>query len=655
MLYVFSATLFVGAFLLFWIQPLFTKAVLPLLGGSANVWNTALVFFQAGLLAGYGYVHATSRLLSPRKQVGLHLALLVGAVFFLPPAVPDWEPPASELPIPWLLSLFGTGIGVPFLAIAATAPLLQRWLTRTSHVAASDPYFLYAASNAGSIFALLTFPSLLEPFLGLSRQRAYWSGLFGALVLLVLCAAWLALRAEGSDVEGEADRNPRTTAPSRAARLRWLLLAFAPSSLLLGVTTHITTDVAATPLFWVVPLALYLLTYVIAFSRRPAIRHRTALAAQPFFVILLAVVLSGQLFLWAAIAAHLATFFVVALVCHGELARRRPHTRFLTEFYLWIAGGGLLGGIFNAILAPVLFPRVWEYPLMLVVACTLRPILGTGAGSGAPAGESETPVPGLAWRDVGFPAALLAGGWFLGRLASHPTPWQRPVLVLLLVATGTAVYAFRRRPIRFGLGVGALLLVLGTAIRSPFEVLESRRSFYGVYTIRSDANHEAYFLFHGTTVHGAALRDSAGWREPLAYYHPNGPLGSILGDDPGARRIGVVGLGVGSASCYARPGQQWTLFEIDPAVETLARDTRYFHYLQECGEGMRVVLRDARLALQEVPNGRFDRLIGDAFSSDAIPVHLLTKEAVDLYLAKTAPDGLLAFHITNRHMDLEPV
>lgn len=654
----FACTIFLSAFLLFWIQPLFTKTVLPLLGGAPNVWNTALLFFQATLLVGYGYVHLATRRLSLRSQTLLHLGVLVAALAFLPPALAGASPPASGMPTAWLLGLLAASIGLPFMALSATSPLLQRWLSGTSHRAASDPYFLYAASNAGSVLALLAFPFLLEPWLGLARQRSLWSLFFVALLVLVGAVAGLAWKHTTVAAEPRTDsapgrrdaraeraprpaENPGPPAPSAPDRARWILLAFAPSSLLLGVTTHITTDLAAAPLFWVVPLALYLVTYILAFSRR-AVGRRAAYELQPILVLLLAVTLGGQPPLSAALPLHLLTFFVVALVCHGELARRRPHPSHLTEFYVWIALGGALGGTFNALLAPLLFSSVLEYPLALALACTLRP---------TPHGERLAPD----WRDVAVPAVLAVGGMAAAGAMAELSRWKWPLLVVLLSLVGAAVYGFRGRPVRFGLGVAALLLVAAVPFRSAFDLLESRRSFFGVYTVRLDPSGGFHLLFHGTTIHGAQAREPEGWDIPRMYYHPGGPLGDVMRHGPERREVGVVGLGVGSVACYAEEGQKWVFYEIDPLVERIARDTRHFHYLSECGGPAEVVIGDARLSLKAAPDDGFDLLIIDAFTSDAIPVHLMTREAVESYADKTREGGLIAFHISNRHMDLEPV
>ncbi|MGH2658020.1 MAG: hypothetical protein ACRDIZ_15220, partial [Actinomycetota bacterium] len=372
-----AATMLTSALLLFWVQPMLTKVILPILGGTPAVWNTALVFFQAALLTGYLYAHLSSRWLGDRRQPLLHVLVLAGAALFLPIALPDgWRPPTEGSPVLWLLGTLTVTLGVPFVALSATAPLLQRWFAATDHPDARDPYFLYAASNLGSMAALLGYPFVIEPLIGLDDQRTVWSAAYGVVAILIVASAWAVRRRPG---QRDLARVDATTPPSptRWTKARWILLAFAPSSLLIGVTTHITTNIAAVPLFWVLPLALYLLTFVIVFSRRPVLRHSWMIRSMPYLAIVMAILLC--LSVNAALplpflVLHLGAFFVLAMVCHGELARTRPATAHLTEFYLWIALGGVLGGAFTALVAPIVFDSVVEYPLALLLAIALTPI-----------------------------------------------------------------------------------------------------------------------------------------------------------------------------------------------------------------------------------------------------------------------------------------
>jgi hypothetical protein len=640
----FAITLFVSALLLFWVQPMFSRMVLPTLGGSPAVWNTAMVFFQTALLAGYLYAHLISRWLGLRRQVALHLAFLTVAALTLPIAIgPGWTPPTEGTPVFWLIALLAWCVGLPFLVVSATAPLLQKWFAASGHPAAHDPYFLYGASNLGSMLALLGYPLLLEPLLTLDRQNQAWAfGYAGLALLVATCGLAVWRRPSGG---AASDRSPTALAGHAIGwrqRLHWLALAFAPSSLLLAVTAYITTDLASVPLLWVVPLGLYLLTFVIVFARRPVLRHAWMIKAQPFIVIPLALLFTQSAAFWLVLPLHLAAFFVTAMVCHGELARRRPATSHLTEFYLWMAFGGMLGGVFNALLAPIAFDWVVEYPLALVVACLLRPRLGEDRGRllgnlGLPLIVLLLMLLHVQWRRLGLPELGAVGA------------------LALLVPVAMLLYGFAARPLRFGLGVAAVLGVVLLA-GEPNQVQARARSFFGVYTVRHDPA-GYHFLVHGTTVHGAQHTDPAARREPLTYFHRDGPLGQIfaaLADHP-PRTVGAVGLGVGTVACYRQPGQRWTFFEIDPLVEQIARDRRYFHYLEDCAPAAEVVLGDARRSLQEVAPGQYDLMILDAFSSDAIPVHLLTREAFALYLDKLAPGGLIALHISNRNLDLAPV
>jgi spermidine synthase len=416
-------------------------------------------------------------------------------------------------------------------------------------------------------------------------------------------------------------------------------LAFVPSSLLLGVTQHITTDLAAVPLFWVVPLALYLLTFVIAFARRPAIPHRLALKLQIVLLLPVAFTFYWQIkALWLVFALHLAAFFFTALACHGELAKSRPPAARLTEFYLWMSFGGVLGGAFNAFAAPLLFNSVLEYPLMLALAGLLRPTLAEGPRS-------------RVW-DLALPA-ILAAALIPKAQVVH---WGLIATLLYAVTVGLLAYSFGARPLRFALGV-ALILVTGRSDRlgGP-SALHQARSFFGVHRVLADREAGVRVLLHGTTIHGAQAIDESRRGEPLAYYHREGPLGQAFEAlSARVKRVGAVGLGAGASACHKRDGQQWRFFDIDPVVEQIARDPRWFDYLARCAPGAPVILGDARLTLADEPDGAFQLLLLDAFSSDAIPLHLLTREALALYVRKLAPGGVLMLHISNWHIDLEPV
>lgn len=640
---VFAGTLFLSATLLFWVQPLVARLLLPLLGGAPAVWNACMVFFQALLLAGYLYAHATVRWLGERRQPLLHLALLLVPLPFLPLALDAERARAfAGVPNPTLplLGLLLATVGAPFFVLSASAPLLQRWFFALGAPRARDPYFLYAASNAGSMLALLAYPVVLEPWLGLHRQTECWA--LGYLVFAVAMGAaalFTAVRAAPATISADP-------APPLAwrRRLRWLALAFVPSSLLLGVTTHVSTDVAAMPLFWVVPLAVYLGTFICVFATRPPVSHALMIRVLPFLVTVTAAVLVSDIAdpLWAMVGLHLGTFACAAMVCHGELARDRPHPAHLTEFYLWLALGGVLGGLFNSLVAPLVFAGVAEYPLALVLAVLCRP------------GEREKAflVP-IALGVVTAAVVLAAEG------AGLP-PRLGPLLFALPLVANHVLGA--RRPARFAVGLGAVLFAATLHPGRLGATIAQTRNFFGVLKVTRDPGGEFVQIVHGRTVHGRQSTRPEARGVPLAYYHPSGPAGDVfaaVAERVPQARIAVVGLGAGALAAYARPGQAWTFYEINPAVVRVATDRQVFSFMADAfgddGRWPPVVLGDARLRLADVPQGSYDVLVLDAFSSDAVPAHLLTREAVDLYARTLRPGGMIAAHVSNRFVDLVPV
>ncbi|HEV7889762.1 MAG TPA: fused MFS/spermidine synthase [Pyrinomonadaceae bacterium] len=719
----FAVTLFLSALLLFWVQPLAGKMVLPLLGGAPAVWNTCLLFFQAALLAGYGYVHASTRLLSTRAQVLLHVTLLLTAALALPVVINETRGgvPDEAHPALWLLKTLALTAGPPFFALSASAPLLQKWFSRTRDPSAGDPYFLYAASNAGSLLALLAFPVLFEPALTLGGQTRAWSALYFALVVLVVACAVASLRAgKGRDAnalsdevdaartatdESEAVRNrvehvSGATTLTLRRRLRWALLAFVPSSLVMGVTTYVTTDLVAVPLLWVVPLALYLLSFVIVFARRRVVSRGLAAKVLPGAAVMLALVyLSGATQpAWFLIFFHLLFLFAAALVCHGQLADERPDARHLSEFYLWLAIGGALGGLFNALVAPLVFRTVIEYPLVIILASYLRPafrrergrLLGLRLGArraahvskfGAEdggvddesvAGSDEDAVgvvDGEAETEGRVRVVDLLPPLYLGALAAalaymvqqfELRPVERAALALgapLFLLN----YFFAPRPLKFAVGLCSVMLASAYFYEARGPALHESRNFYGTHRVTADSSGGVHWLSHGSTLHGTQYTDPKRACEPLSYYHREGPLGSVFAAldvkaNARARSVAVVGLGAGTTAAYARAGEGWTFYEIDPEVVNIARDPAFFTYLSSCaGAPVRIVTGDARLRLREAPPSAYDLIVLDAFSSDAVPAHLLTREAVALYLSKLAPGGVIAFHVSNRSLELERV
>lgn len=645
----FALTLLLGSALLFVVEPMFARMILPQLGGSPAVWNTCLVFFQAALLGGYAYAHLLTRLLAVRTQVIVHVTLVLFAAMALPVGPsPDWLPPVNTSPIPWLLMILAAGVGAPFTVLSATSPLLQHWFAHGDHPAARDPYHLYASSNVGSIAALLGYPFLIEPFLSLTQQRSTWTFAYWMFAALVVACATVAARF-GTAVTSECV-DEETAAVCRVSwkdRATWLVLAIVPSSLLLSVTTYLSTDVAAIPLLWVAPLALYLLTFVSAFARRQLIPPRLAERALPLALIPLVLLMTtapgGVVLLLFPL--HLTVFFLCALTLHTGLARRRPARGHLTEFYLWIGAGGVLGGLLNTLIAPLIFTGVTEYPVGLIAACVVQQLARQHAKSP------------FTWSDFLFPA-LVGGAVVSASTGARLNVLHPGLFIAIMAGLGMLSFSFSRRPIRFSLAIAALL-VMRIAPITETGLVYAQRTFFGVLRVQHDGSPSRHLLLHGSTVHGQQDLRPEFRSEPLTYYHRSGPIGQVLAAlAPSLDRahIGVVGLGAGSLAAYARRDQQWTFFEIDPAVVKIARDPQLFTYLEPCGDRCRVVLGDARLSLaRDEQSDRFSLLVLDAFSSDAIPVHLVTREALALYLSKLTADGLLAFHISNRHLDLEPV
>ncbi len=656
-LVLFTITIFVSAVLLFAVQPMFAKMVLPLLGGAPAVWNTCMLFFQATLLAGYAYAHVTDRAFRVRHQATIHLVLLVTPLLLLPIAVPEaWRSPSQDHPVTWLLALLIVALGLPFFVVSTTGPLVQAWFARSDHPLAHDPYFLYAASNTGSLAALLAYPTVVEPNLHLADQSRLWSLGYVVLVLLLVgCAA--VVWPSRTSTSPQVVPGTRSAGPSRAMRDpaasisvwrrgRWILLAFIPSSLMLGLTTYVTTDLAPMPLLWVVPLSIYLFSFVLTFGRRVRISYSLVSRLMPIFVVPLAatMVVGSVGALWVLVPLHLITLFVASLLCHGELASSRPAADRLTEFYLWISIGGVLGGIFNALVAPATFNSAVEYPLALAMACLVR--------------RRDTSATPAASRRQDFRLAVVVAAATFGLLwLAHTLPSLSSLPAVPAIGVPALLcFAVRNRPLPFGLGIGTLLITGLGILAAGDETVLRERSFFGVSQVRVYPAERLTLLLSGTTKHGAQSLDPARRQEPLSYYHRTGPIGQVFAALPAQDipRVAIIGLGAGSLACYGTPGQQFTFYEIDPTVLRIARDPRYFTFLQLCPPEIRVVLGDARLSLVAAPDASYGLIVLDAFSSDAIPSHLMTREALRLYLRKLRESGLLAFHISNNRLDLEP-
>ncbi|MCS6852239.1 MAG: fused MFS/spermidine synthase [Gemmataceae bacterium] len=800
----FALTMFLSALLLFLVQPMIAKMILPKFGGTPAVWNTCMVFFQAALLAGYSYAHWTTARLGPRQQSRLHTAVLFLPLLLLPlfaaltPFVrfplrldPDWAPPGEAHPIPWVLLLLLLTVGLPFFVMSTTAPLLQKWFADTGHPNAKDPYFLYAASNLGSMVSLLGYPAVVEPYLALPTQGGIWLAGYGVLVLAVAGCAVLLRRTpppvlgtggghggsnpsaagHAAEAAGKAKKSRHMPAESPAAslaedvtpwtRCRWVMLAFVPSSLMLGVTDYLTTDIAAIPLLWIIPLTLYLLSFILVFSTWPQWLHKGVVLLLPVFILLLAFTMESTIRpsrIWMTFTLHLVTLFLTCLVCHGELALYRPTTRYLTEFYLWMSVGGVLGGLFNALVSPLAFRSIVEYPTALTLAAMVMPALaadkpsrfGRALDLGLPVvvcllvaallfrrwwNETlDLAAVGnlLTGQSISFWVVVVLGGLaaavyvMRGRRSTDDRPWSWSALldvpnecldrvldlsvalglgiltaIILVQATdweltglreflsrlpvperfawltniapahliwGIAYglpalfcYIFVERPVRFGLCVAGFF-VAATAVGRPTDratVLHQERTFFGVLRVREDAT--SIELMHGTTLHGEQFKDPKRRGEALTYYHRTGPIGQVFTDYEARQHfppLAFIGLGTGTLASYGHPGQEVDFYEIDKAVVRIARNPEWFTYLTDAenrGVRLNVILGDARLQLARAPSGRYGLIVVDAFSSDAIPVHLITLQALTMYLDKLTPDGVVAFHISNRHLDLEPV
>lgn len=591
----FTATIFLSASLLFFVQPLFAKIVLPQIGGAPAVWTTAMLFFQSVLIGGYLYAHLLTRWLPVRAQLGVHLAFWALALTALPLALDaGWRYDPESSPALQTLGLLAAGVGLPFFVLSANAPLIQSWYARSGGPSSEDPYFLYGASNLGSLLALLAFPLAAEPLFGARQISLGWSAGFLALGGFLLLAG-LAAR---TDLGAAAPRHVAGPAPTVRQVGSWLLLAFVPSSLMLAVTTRTTTDMGAIPLIWVIPLALYLLTFVLVFTNRPVLGPRARLAGFLVGMGLLVAVFAGHFgghVRLPIIGLMMVAFFAVALFAHGLLYESRPSGAHLTLFYVVMSVGGALGGLFNSILAPALFDGFHEGAVTVALAALL-PWLALGKG----------PRPAL--HSVGAGLVLAAGLY-------------APVMTIT------------------GSGEAALL---------------RDRSFFGSHFVHDAGDLRRYL--NGTTLHGAQLVSDLGSPRPrpLTYYHENGPIAQVLASARGARaqRVGIVGQGVGSLACYRRPGQEWHFYEIDPLVDAVSRNPALFTFMSACAGDTPTHLGDARLVLagQDL---RFDVLVIDAYSSDAVPMHLTTTEAMRLYMDRLAPDGLLVYHISNRYYDIE--
>jgi hypothetical protein len=660
----FLITIITGSFLLFLTQPMIARMALPRVGGAPSVWNSAMLVYQALLLAGYAYAHYLARL-RPRQQVGIHVVLfalaslwlpiggaslindLLGATglptSWVPTALRDASPPAEANPFIWVPWLLLSSIGPLFFIVSAQAPLMQRWYAlETSR---GDPYPLYAASNLGSFAGLLSYPLIVEPLMTLQQQSWLWTAIYALLVLLVaLCALTVPAHA--------VEAQPEETSPAPTVRrvLHWIALAAVPSGLMLSTTTHLTTDIVAMPLLWALPLGLYLLSFVVAFATRRRIAEFITMLAP--LIILIAGGLSmstGSTNPFYLVTLGLLLLFAVAVALHTELFRLRPAVDHLTQFYLAMSFGGMLGGLFCAIVAPLLFDWAYEHPLLVLAAAFLVP-------------QYELmPWPRrFAWLlSIAVPVLALLISFFASTraFAEMVSDWEAGTMLVSIAVSLLALACLGRRwP--FAVSLAALMLSYGgwgTLQRTGTG--DRTRSYFGIYEVSQRYDGTVQVLTHGTTLHGMQNLEIGLERVPTTYYARRSGVGlafdnadALFGAHP---RVGVVGLGSGTLACYARPNQSWTFFEIDPAMVRVARNR--FTFLELCAPQVRIVLGDARLSLQRQPANSIDALAVDAFSSDAVPMHLLTREALGVYGRAVQRDGLVLFHISNRYLDLKPV
>ncbi len=677
----FAGTIFVGAMLLFACQPMIARMIVPLLGGAPAVWIVCSLCFQTLLLAGYGYAHFVGTRMRVRAQVVLQLTL-VGSVFFvLPIAVDDGmvQRLTTGHPTVGLLLLLLRTIGLPFFVLSTSSPLLQRWFAELGE---RDPYHLYAASNAGSMLALLGYPLVAEPLLSVKAQSRTFHTVFGVYTALLVLCAFRAMRSKAAIssrtdttpappqvrieqlAEQLADVVPASVPASRgksrwAERLVWIGLAFAPSSLLLGATEYVTTDIASVPLLWVLPLALYLLSFIIAFAKRqiigPVVLSRaTALVAALVVAITLAGVAGPA---WLVVGAHMLLLLLASVVCRRGLAERRPPVSRLTEFYLLMSVGGVLGGAFNGLFAPFVFDDLFEYPIAIGLVCLARTVLEP---------KSTTSSRNDLLRDVLLGSGLGVVTYGLVKLGATRNVDPQSSFVWMFGVPIVLAYVWSKRPVRYALAVAGLLLAGMSHGGFRGKILSADRGFFGVLQVTREREGRFQLLVSGRTMHGKQALAPGSEHVPLAYYHPTGPAGDVLGPLPAARsgdavsklaprRVGVIGLGIGSLAAYARPGDEWTFFEINPAVVDVAWS--HFTFLEHARTTAKVDVEvgDARLRLREGAEDRFDILVLDAFSSDAVPVHLVTREALVVYRRALRPGGLLLAHVSNNHVRLPPV
>lgn len=654
---VYTATIFLSAFLLFGVQPMFTKMVMPVLGGTPAVWSVAMVFFQSVLLLGYAYAHGLTRWLDPRIAALVHLSVMVLVLAAgLPIALSGafGAPPEHGQAI-WLIGVFAVSVGLPFFAVSANGPLLQAWFAKTGHPHASDPYFLYGASNTGSLLALLAYPFVIERTLPLASQSSLWSAGFVAL-LVTIAASALFLRPGAKSAKADEAAAPREAgaAVTMQDRLGWIGLSLVPSALLVAATAHVTSEVAAVPLLWVVPLALYLMTFSLAFRAGGERMDRVLNIIQPA---LLAAIMATLPFVrglpfYTLLGLNLVFFTVSVTICHRELYARRPMVGDLTQFYFFMSLGGVIGGALASLVAPLIFTGLLEFPIMALAVLLCRADVRAKLAAMNPLAVGGGIV-------IAFALFMLADR---GVINQNTLPTKANMVIIMVALVLTAVSFARPSRLLLSATLGMLVSV---AISTPSHLVERTRSFFAVHSTYQTPNGEGRYLQHGNTLHGAerwadaAGKALSGRPEPASYFHFGGAYHEAIEQARKAQggtlgKVAVVGLGMGSLACHAQPGETWEFFEIDPEVVRIARDTSLFRSFSQCTPGAKTVVGDGRLTLAKEAGG-YDLIMLDAFSSSSPPVHLITKEAVAMYASKLSPNGVLIFNISNRNMMLSHV
>lgn len=656
---VFSITLFLSAFLLFTVQPMVSKALLPLFGGSPAVWNSCMVYFQALLLLGYCYSHYLTKNFSFKWQLFIHSAMFVLAFIFIPLKLGGYSlPENSQFPILSIFAALSLSAALPFFVLSTSAPLIQKWFSWTNQADAKDPYFLYAASNAGSLIALLAYPFLIEPQFYLKQQSSLWSFTFIALAgFILVCAFLTAISGKNIKKVSAPVASAKNSKISGRQKLKWAFLSFVPSSLMLGLTMHISTDIAAVPLVWVVPLALYLLTFILVFANKKIISEKVIVVTFPRIVIFLALAIALKVSnpLKLILPFSLLSFFVMAMLCHSRLVKERPSASHLTEFYLWMSIGGALGGVFNSLLAPLIFDRPIEYAIAIALSCLALPMKKSKDTAQTRRADWLIPV------FVGL-FMYMVFNFILPALASYTEDELINKIGMFIFAGIPVVYilSLRNRPLRFALALGIYMIIGVYSAVANQSVLLTKRSFFGVSIIsKFEVKGDVYHIYqHGTTTHGMQAMTPQKQQTALGYYHAAAPIADVfrvMNTVRSQNNIAIMGLGSGGLAVYAKKADVLDYYEIDQAVIDIAENEKYFTFLKNCPAKNRVILGDARLEIMKAPDGFYDLIIMDAFSSDSIPMHLLTHEALQMYFKKLSEKGTVVIHISNRYLKLKPV